>query len=487
MSNELISGVVSQQDWSLYRKGEADQERHKQKLNKVLKKNLADIIADEGIIMSDGKKVVKVPVRSLDQYKFVLDPNSRKSAGTGKGDSKKGDIIYQKGKGTQGKGKGPGAGEEAGDEYYEAEITIEELQALLFEDLGLPYLDPTKKPEFVVEKIRFDKVRKTGLMNNLDKRRTILNTIKRNALAGNPGVKPIKPEDLRFKTWSKKLVPKSNAVILAMMDVSGSMGNYEKYIARSFFFWMSRFLRTKYTNVEIVFIAHHTEAKVVTEEQFFHRGESGGTMCSSAYTLALDLVAKYYSPQDYNIYAFHFSDGDNWGYDNPKAISELKKLCEVCNAVGYGEIVSEWSGNYTTLFKLYQEELVKRIGNFNQVIIKDKSDVYGALHAFFRPSWDTDAEFVNAPPVALSVIEERPVAISINYLSKPALPVGAIEPYPTGIAEHCLREPDFDARVAKGEFRLISEFLGSFTDLPIQVYEDREGIEIKRYKTLYRR
>ncbi len=82
-----------------------------------------------------------------------------------------------------------------------------------------------------------------------------------------------------------------------MMDVSGSMGEFEKYIARSFYFWMVRFLRTKYANVEIVFITHHTEAKEVTEEEFFTRGESGGTQVSSAYQLALDIIEERYNPE----------------------------------------------------------------------------------------------------------------------------------------------------------------------------------------------
>ena len=81
-----------------------------------------------------------------------------------------------------------------------------------------------------------------------------------------------------------------------MMDVSGSMTEFKKYIARSFYFWMVRFLRTKYDNVEIVFISHHTEAREVTEEQFFTQGESGGTVVSSAYLLALEIISKRIDP-----------------------------------------------------------------------------------------------------------------------------------------------------------------------------------------------
>ena len=92
----------------------------------------------------------------------------------------------------------------------------------------------------------------------------------------------IKKEDLRFKSWEEEVKYESNAVVIAMMDVSGSMGEFKKYIARSFYFWMVRFLHTKYDNVKIVLISHHTEAKEVTEEQFFTQGESGGTVVTSA-------------------------------------------------------------------------------------------------------------------------------------------------------------------------------------------------------------
>src|SRR5690606_39020397 len=112
-----------------------------------------------------------------------------------------------------------------------------------------------------IEHIEYNDIRKTGLMGNIDKKRTMMSAFKRNAMQGDPGFYPIYPEDLKFKTWNDIQKPESSAVVLAMMDTSGSMGIWEKYMARSFFFWMTRFLRTKYESVTIEFIAHHTEAK----------------------------------------------------------------------------------------------------------------------------------------------------------------------------------------------------------------------------------
>ncbi len=155
-------------------------------------------------------------------------------------------------------------------------------------------------------------------MGNVDKKRTLLEAIKRNALENKDDLLNITIDDLRFKTWEEEIQPHSNAVVIAMLDTSASMGYFEKYIARSFFFWMVRFLRTKYENVEIAFVAHHTRAKEVNEEEFFSKGESGGTICSSAYLKALELIEERYSPERYNIYPFHISDGDNTSSDNQK-------------------------------------------------------------------------------------------------------------------------------------------------------------------------
>src|ERR671933_618580 len=167
----------------------------------------------------------------------------------------------------------------------------------------------------------------------------ILENIKRNAREG-AGARfgGVRKEDLRFKTWEEDKRYESNAVVLALMDISGSMGEFKKYIARSFYFWMVRFLRTKYDNVEIVFISHHTEAREVTEEQFFTQGESGGTVVSSAYQLALDIIAERFRPQDWNIYPFHFSAGDNYYSDHEEAVRLDDALIFTCKICGYGEI-----------------------------------------------------------------------------------------------------------------------------------------------------
>lgn len=255
-------------------------------------------------------------------------------------------MVAREGQPGQGNGTGP-AGGDPGDEYYEAEINIDELAALIFEDLQLPFLEEKAKKAVPAKQTRFNEIRRTGVMANLDKRRMILENIKRNARESRKArFKDVKKEDLRFKTWEESQQYESNAVVLALMDVSGSMGEFKKYIARSFYFWMVRFLRTKYDNVDIVFISHHTEAKEVTEEQFFTQGESGGTVVSSAYQLALDIIKERFNPPDWNIYPFHFSDGDNYYSDNEEAVRLADELITTCNLFGYGEIGEEGTSGY---------------------------------------------------------------------------------------------------------------------------------------------
>ncbi len=373
--------AISKEDWSLHRKGYDDQQRHQEKVQEAIKNNLPDLISDESIIMSNGTDVIKIPIRSLDEFKIRYNYDKNKHVGQGDGESQVGDVVARGGdSGQKAPGKGQGAGDQAGEDYYEAEVSMLELEEALFKQLELPNLMRKELAEHTVEHFEFNDIRNTGLMGNIDKKKTMVTAFKRNALSGKPGFHPIIPEDLKFKTWNEIIKPDSKAVVLAMMDTSGSMGLWEKYMARSFFFWMTRFLRTKYETVEIEFIAHHTEAKVVSEDDFFTKGESGGTICSSAYRKALEIIDGKYHPDKFNIYPFHFSDGDNLTSDNARCIKLVEELMKVSNMFGYGE-VNQYN-RHSTLMSAY-----KNINNekFYHYILKQKSDVFAALQSFFKP------------------------------------------------------------------------------------------------------
>ena len=196
----------------------------------------------------------------------------------------------------------------------------------------------------------------------------------------------ILPEDYRVRTWEEEKKPENSAVVIAMADVSWSMGDFEKYVTRAFCWWTVGFLRSKYPKVDIVFVAHDTEAREVTEEQFFSRGTGGGTKCSSANRLALDLINERYSTDTYNVYPLHFSDGDNWMGDNEKSVELVKELLEQdVNQYAYIQIgKSDTSG----LLKDYRKNLTDE--RFKGLVIREKNDVLSALKQVFNPEEKAD-------------------------------------------------------------------------------------------------
>jgi sporulation protein YhbH len=373
---------LSQHDWSLHRKAPADKARHDEKVREAIKANLSGIVGEESIITSEDNRIVRVPIRSMELPRFRYDFNRRNHVGQGQGDSREGDVVADDGQ--AGPGKGKMAGDQPGIDYFDVEISIDDLAELIFEDLSLPNLEQKQAQEVESTVTRFNDIRKSGPMATLDKRRTVMENIRRNAKAGRAVFGGLTNDDLRFKTWTEDIRFETNAVIIAMRDVSGSMGEFEKYISRSFYFWMVRFLRQKYNKVHIVFITHHTEAKEVNEQTFFTLGESGGTKVSSAYRLALDIIKDRYDPRDWNIYPFHFSDGDHWGEtDNRLCMDLVHRMLEICNAFGYGEIRQGGYGSLSTLMSAFQNVTSEK---FIGVTIEDKAGVYPALRKFFTGS-----------------------------------------------------------------------------------------------------
>lgn len=353
------------------------------KIKEAIRENLPEIIAEESIITTDGKRLVKVPIRSLEEYRFRFDPEQGRRVGQGDGDTRPGDVIARRPAAGQGPGQGPGAGDDPGVDYYEAEITVDDLAELIFADLGLPNLRPKAEQELPTEAHRYTDIRKKGPFGNLDKRRSIMESMKRTAREeGEAEFKGLIPDDLRFRVWEQEMRRQSSAVVIAMRDASGSMGEFKKYLTRSLFFWMVKFLRTKYQDVEIVFIVHHSEAQEVDEEAFFHLGESGGTRVSSAYELCWNIIQERYHPERWNIYPFHFSDGDNWSdNDNRRCVELVQQTLAAANLFGYGEIREP--GYTSSLMGAFEKIDDPR---FVAVLIHDKTDLYPALQRFFRPS-----------------------------------------------------------------------------------------------------
>jgi sporulation protein YhbH len=329
----------------------SDRQRHKKKIEKAIREGIHDVVAEESIIGQDGKKKIKIPVKGIKEWQFVFGSNTdNKQAGSAPGtDIQKGQVI-KKGDPQQGGGAGKKASSDKGEEFYEVEVTLEELASYLFDSLGLPDLDKKKLKEIKDVQTKRHGHRPHGIPPRLDKRESMKNRLRRKAAAKRSGEIEIDPEtgeevfpfhddDLSYHHIQDKPKESTSAVIFFMMDVSGSMTKDIKFIARSFYFLLYQFIRHKYDAVKIVFIGHTTEAFETDEDSFFNRGASGGTFVSTAPTLAMNIINQRFHPSSWNIYAFHCTDGDNWPEDETKSINAFKALSEVSQMTCYCEIL----------------------------------------------------------------------------------------------------------------------------------------------------
>ncbi len=440
--------TVREVDWDFSKRGQEDVARHQQKVRELIRENIADVISDESIITRKKGQTVRIPVRGVKSYQFIY--GQRKGGegggqyGLGHGKKGKGDVIGRRPAPGEGNQKGQ-AGQEPGEDYLETEIDVEEIITMMMDDLQLPDLRRKEIAENIVPLgWSFNEIDKHGIRANVDKKRTFREALRRSAgsvqdlvdASGKPlelcqraynyargdyaralelllrddaetilaeGDEQLKPfiarQDLRYRVLKEDFELQSNAVVLAMMDVSGSMSMLKKYLARSFFFWMVEFLKLKYRTVDIRFIAHTSEAKLVDEEEFFHKGESGGTVCASAYDTATQLVESEYSPSRWNIYGFHFSDGEDW--DAAKTMQSVRRFLDHGpNLLGYGEIRTETAygqqlmHGFEETFGL-EKHTAYRDADFEYylpqrqdlpllgVLLKNKAHVYPALKVFF--------------------------------------------------------------------------------------------------------
>ncbi len=359
-----------------------DRMRHRQKIKDSIRDNIGDILAEESIIGRDRDKIIKVPIRSVKEYRFVYGENSPGVA-QGDGEQKPGDVVEP----GDPEGKGQGPGNQGGVDAFETDITLEELIAIMFDDLELPELEKKALKEVVSEDARKRKGhRKAGIRPRLDKKATARNRVRRKLSVSRSREReederfPYHQDDMSYFHIAPTTRESSNAVIFCIMDTSGSMGTVKKYLARSFYFLLYQFVRQKYANVEVVFIAHHTEAKEVSENDFFHKVESGGTYISSGYKKALQLIESRYHPSLWNVYAFHCSDGDNFYSDNERALQAAEELCKVCNLFGYGEIKPSGSAYYSgSMLEVFEQISAE---NFHMITIEKKEDLWEGFRSF---------------------------------------------------------------------------------------------------------
>ena len=259
------------------------------------------------------------------------------------------------------------------------------LAEILGSELKLPRIEPKGANNLQAQKSRYNSIRRTGPESLRHFRRTYMQALRRQISSNvyrpdRPRIVPIQ-DDRRYRSWQTITEPEVNAVVVYMMDVSGSMTDEQKEIVRTEAFWIDTWLSSQYDGLDVRYIIHDAAAKVVDEETFYHTRESGGTRISSAYRVCADLLDKNYSAADWNIYCFQFSDGDNWGEDNEQRITLLReRLLPVCNLFCYGQVESPYgSGEYLkALEAIYGRDHEKLVLSE----IEDKAGIYDSIKLF---------------------------------------------------------------------------------------------------------
>jgi sporulation protein YhbH len=328
---------------------ESDARRFREIVRGKIKKELRKYMVRGELIARQGKDTVSVPLPQIQLPRFRY--GSQEQGGVGQGEGEPGEALNQgQGKEQEGPGK---AGEQPGEHALEVDVPLEELAKILGEELALPNIEPKGKKAITARKDRYSSVRRTGPESLRQFKRTFVNALKRQIATGsydpdNPIIMPER-EDRRYRSWKTQLEPESNAVIIYMMDVSGSMGAEQKEIVRIESFWIDTWLRSQYSSLESIYIIHDAVAKEVDQQTFFHVRESGGTKISSAYELCIKVMKERYPSEDWNIYPFHFSDGDNWCNDDTKLCLEMlrKEIMPAANVFCYGQVKSAYgSGQF---------------------------------------------------------------------------------------------------------------------------------------------
>jgi sporulation protein YhbH len=358
-----------------------DHSRFKSIVRGKIRQNLRRYISQGELMGKQGKDVVSIPIPQIDIPRFRY--SDRQQGGVGQGDGEPGDPV---GGGQDGEGDGQGkAGQDAGQHVLEVDVTLDELAEILGEELALPKIENRGKSKLVDQKDRYVGVRRVGPNSLRHFKRTYKQALRRQISMGTydpkrPVVIPTR-EDLRFRSWKTEEEPVANAVILYMMDVSGSMGDEQKEIVRIESFWIDAWLKKQYKGLETRYIIHDAVAREVDRDTFFRTRESGGTMISSAYKLAAQIVDADYPVAEWNIYPFHFSDGDNWSVDDTLLCIELlkTKLLPVSNVFCYGQVESPYgSGQFI-------KDLREHLGKDDRVItseIRDRDAIVESIKEF---------------------------------------------------------------------------------------------------------
>lgn len=337
-----------------------DHGRFREKIHGKLKERLKEFVKTGHIfkLRPDGKGKMSVPIDQIDQphFKFGKPDN-----GTARGPGKPGDVIdkeYEPGHEPGGKSGDKGHG------GIMVDVDVADVIAAMEEDLKLPRMKPKSSNTFESLKTHYNDISKTGPRSLVHKKRTVKQSMKRNIAQGNwdkeitlPGHTSSIPQlniekrDLLYRQWNQVKIPRANALIVFGRDGSGSMDDVKCNIVSDMAYWIEMWIKRDYEKSETLYLWHDTEAKEVSQYDFYHERHGGGTFCSSVLQLLKKTIKLKYPPEKWNIYFFYFGDGDSYGKDNAQFLDLLLEkhnpsLQESLNMMGLIQIMSNnWQGS----------------------------------------------------------------------------------------------------------------------------------------------
>jgi uncharacterized sporulation protein YeaH/YhbH (DUF444 family) len=384
-----VSAIINSDWYHLFSRGARDWLRHNDKVREAVQCHLPDLIAGPDLITGPRQRTVQVPVRMLEHARFKLT-EGRSLRGAGQGEGQPGDVLQggvpEPASGAQGDG---GSGDGDGDVRLLLEFAIDDVMDWLWEELRLPDLQP--KPGAHIDEI--DLVRegwdKRGARSRLDRRRTIKEAIKRRAVQTDPV--PFTNDDLRFRQIVTRQRPSTRATVLFVIDVSASMTELERKLAKSFFFFALQGLRRQYARVDTRFIAHTTHAWEFSEQEFFQVSGIGGTIASSAFRLVAELVRTELDAAHNNLYMFYASDGENFTEDRAASHAALAELAGELNCIGYIETLPGTPRALETEMRRLCNELERRGLPISSSVLAGQDDLWLALRRFFSQQAETQS------------------------------------------------------------------------------------------------
>jgi len=364
--------------YDLFSRGARDWLRHNEKISKAVRDKLPDLMS-EAEVLGSSENTVKVPVRFMEHFRFKLRAPEEQN-GAGQGVAQAGDKL---GKAQPQKGEGQKEAGGSGEGGYDLvlEFKIDDIVDWLWEELKLPNLRPKVGAANDDELIR-EGWNRRGARSRLDRRRSMREAIKRRSVDLNGPA--FTDDDLRYRQLTMRHKPATKAVVFFAMDVSSSMRDKDRKLAKTFFFWVIQGLQRQYRHIEPVFVAHTVKAWEFDEQEFFQVRGSGGTVASSAFDAVDEICRCRYNPSQYNVYLFYASDGENFRDDHDKATMSLAQIARIANYMGYVETPASTDHALQTETAQIFEAMREGGTAASSFALTDNDSVWGAIRGFFQ-------------------------------------------------------------------------------------------------------